>query len=69
MCHNLRLLAQIDAMCSHLPFPRRRKYSSFIAVIVSVATSSVNDCPARLGKLYLSRKEGDGDHERNKIII
>ena len=65
MCSHLRLLAQIDAMCSHLPFPRGGKYS---AVIVSVATSSVNDIPTWLGKWRLSGKEGNGDYERNEPI-
>lgn len=68
MCSNLRLLVEIDAMCSHLPFPRGGKYSPFIAVIIIIATSSVNDGPTWLGKWCLSGKEGDGDYERNEPI-
>lgn len=68
MCSNLRLLAQIDAMCSHLPFPRGGKYSPSIAGIVSIATSSVNGGPTWLGKWCLSGKEADGGYERNEPI-
>lgn len=69
MCHNLRLLAQIDAMCSHLPFPRGGKYSPSIALRVSIAASSVNDVPPWLGKWYFSGKRRDGgDQERNEPI-
>lgn len=67
MCSNLRLLAQIDAMCSHLPFPRGGKYLC-TAGIVSIATSSVNDAPTWLGKWRLSENEVDCDHERNEPI-
>ena len=68
MCSNLRILAQIDAMCSQLSFPRSGKYSPSIAVMVSAATSSVNDSMSWLGKWCLGEKEGDGDYERNEPI-
>lgn len=68
MCSNLRLLAQIDAMCSHLPLPRGGKYSSSTALLVSRAVSSINDGSSWLGKWCLRGKKGDSDHERNEPI-
>lgn len=68
MCHNLRLLAQIDAMCSHLPFPRGGKYSPSIALRVSIAASSVNDGWESSISVERRERERDGDHERNEPI-
>lgn len=68
MCNNPRLPAQIDAMCSHLPFPRGGECAPSIGALISIATSSVNDAPTWLGKRRLSGKEGDGDYERNEAI-
>lgn len=50
MRSDLSLLAEIDAMCLHLAFPRGGKYAPSVAVMVSIATSSVNGVPIWLGK-------------------
>lgn len=66
-CHVLQSLAQIDAMCCHLAFPKGGKYSSSIAVTVSIVASSVNDGSTWLGQWYFSGKERDVDHTRNEL--